>query len=83
MTAGNSFYVQGFPFASGDIPGASAFFTGGVYTSAVTIASSALYFMYDNGASALNFYDTDGAILVSDITSGLGDFYFTAIYQTA
>jgi hypothetical protein len=83
MTAGNSFYVQGFPFASGDIAGASAFFTGGVYTSSVTIASSVLYFMYDNGASALNFYDTDGAILVSDITSGLGDFYFTAIYQTA
>ena len=83
MTAGNSFYVQGLPFASADIAGASAFFTGGVYTSAVTIASSVLSFMYDNGASALNFYDTDGAILVSDITSGSGDFYFTAIYQTA
>ena len=84
MTAGNVFYVQGFPFGTADIAGLTAFFlSGGVYTSAVTTASTVQSFLSDNGATASAFQDTGGFILVSDITSGVGDFYFTAIYQTA
>jgi len=84
MTAGNTFHIQGLPFASGDVPLATAYFiNSGVYTSAVTTASPVQSWINDTGVSALYFFDSSGAILVSDITSGAGDFYFTAIYQTA
>ena len=84
MTAGNTFHIQGLPFASGDVPLATAYFiNSGVFTSAVTTASPVQSWINDTGVSALYFYDSSGAILVSDITSGAGDFYFTAIYQTA
>jgi|14_taG_2_1085336.scaffolds.fasta_scaffold00673_2 hypothetical protein len=84
MTAGNTFHIQGLPFASGDVPLTTAYYiNSGVFTSAVTTASPVQSWINDTGVSALYFYDSSGTILVSDITSGAGDFYFTAIYQTA
>jgi len=84
MTAGNTFHIQGLPFVSGDVPATTAYFiNSGVYTSSVTTASPVQSWINDTGVSALYFYDSSGVILVSDITSGAGDFYFTAIYQTA
>jgi 3D (Asp-Asp-Asp) domain-containing protein len=84
MTAGNTFSVQGFPFGTGDIFGVTGIFTScTVHTSAVTTSSAVWSLMVDNGVTSTQFYDTGGAILVSDITSGSGDFYFTVVYQTA
>jgi hypothetical protein len=84
MTSGNVLYVQGLPFASGDIVGGTAYFmSGGVYAASVTTTSTVQSLIADNGASWLNFFDGSGDILVSEVTSGAGDFYFTAIYQSA
>jgi len=84
MTAGNTFHIQGLPFVSGDVPSTTAYYiNSGVHTSSVTTASPVQSWINDTGVSALYFNDSSGAILVSDITSGAGDFYFTAIYQTA
>lgn len=82
MTAGNTFYIQGLPFTSKDIVGATAYYlAGGVLTSLVTISSPVSTYVQDNGFSAMAFFDSAGAIIVSDITSGTGDFYFSLTYK--
>jgi len=84
MTAGNDLYVQGLPFSTKDIFGATAYYLGGgVITSAVSSSSLVSPYILDSGSSALNFFDTGGNILVSDVTSGVGDFYFSLTYKAA
>jgi hypothetical protein len=55
---------------------------GGVITSSVTIASPVSTYLQDN-LSAAAFTDSGGAIVVSDLTSGAADFYFSLTYRTA
>lgn len=82
MTAGNTFYIQGLPFTSKDIAGATAYYTGGAaYVSSITVSSIPIPFLQDNGFSAFPFVDTGGNIIVSDITSGSGDIYFSFSYK--
>ena len=79
LTAGNTVFVRGFPFATADIVGATAFFTGAVYTGAVTISAPPIVVIEDNGKTAASFSD-GSVILVSDLTSGAADIWFTLTY---
>jgi hypothetical protein len=84
LTSGNSFFVQGLPFSSFDMPATTAFYlSGGVLTSSVTISSPVTAYVQDNTSSAATFFDSGGALLVSDLTSGAADFYFSLTYRTA
>ncbi len=82
LTAGNNFCIQGLPYSSSDVPLTSAFFiSGGVYVSAITKSSNLVTFLGDNGSSAFNLIDDGGYIVVSDLTSGAADVYFSFSYQ--
>lgn len=82
LTAGNNFCIQGLPYSSSDVPLTSAFFiSGGVYVSAITKSSNLVTFFGDNGSSAFNLIDDGGYIVVSDLTSGSADVYFSFSYQ--
>lgn len=84
LTAGNNFFVRGLPFSSFDIPLTTAYYlSGGVLTSSVTITSPVTAYVQDNTSSAATFFDSGGAILVSDLTSTAADFYFSLTYRTA
>lgn len=84
LTAGNSFFVRGLPFPSFDMPSTTAYYlSGGVLTSSVTIASPVTAYVQDNTSSAAAFFDSGGALLVSDLTSTAADFYFSLTYRTA
>ena len=80
LTAGNVAYIRGLPFASADIAAATGYFTGSAFTSAVTISAPPTVVLGDNGQTALNLND-GSAILVSDLTSGSADIWFTLTYQ--
>jgi len=82
LTAGNNFCIQGLPYPSSDVPLTSAYFiSGGVYVSSITKSSNLVTFFADNGSSAFNLIDDSGYILVSDLTSGAADVYFSFSYQ--
>jgi hypothetical protein len=79
LTAGNPVYVRGFPFATGDIAGTTAYFTGTALTSSITISAPPLVAIEDNGQTAASFSD-GSTILVSDLTSTSADIWFTLTY---
>jgi hypothetical protein len=82
LTAGNLFYIRGLPFASKDLSGATAYYlSGGVLTSLVTITGNVQMSLGDLSKTAVGFYDAGGNILVSDLTSGTADFYFSLTYM--
>jgi hypothetical protein len=84
LTSGNLFYIQGLPFSSKDLVGATAYYmSGGVLTSAVTITGNVQMYLNDLSKTAVGFYDAGGNILVSDLTSAAADFYFSLSYQAA
>jgi hypothetical protein len=84
LTSGNLFYIQGLPFSSKDLVGATAYYmSGGVLTSAVTITGNVQMYLNDLSKTAVGFYDAGGNILVSDLTSAAADFYFSLTYMAA
>ena len=80
LTAGNVAYIRGLPFASGDIVGSTGYFTGSAFTASVSISATPLAVLGDNGQTVLNLND-GSAILVSDLTSGAADIWFTLTYN--
>ena len=84
LTSGNLFYIQGLPFSSKDLVGATAYYmSGGVLTSAVTITGNVQMYLNDLSKTSVAFFDAGGNILVSDLTSAAADFYFSLTYMAA
>ena len=82
LTAGNLVFIRGLPFSSGDISGATAYYVGQTLTSSITVDENPLVYLEDSTKTSVNFADS-GNILVSDLSSGTADIYFTLTYQTS
>lgn len=85
MTAGNTLFIRNLPYSAANLTGA-VYFTGSVLAASVNTASKTLVAGMIDNSDYIRIFDIGtgamtGLVIVSDLTSGTSDIYFTINYQ--
>ena len=86
MTAGNNLHIQSFPFSAASLSG-TIIFTGAPQLTSVTTSGNNFVSILDNSSYARIGENVSGSaadyVVVSEISSGVSDIYFTLTYEAA
>lgn len=87
LTSSNNFYIQGLPYTPTSYTGPNMLFVGSCAVSNASFSGSLVARATDNEAAVSVNKSTSGSgisqILVSDISSGVSDIYFSLIYEAS
>ena len=86
MTSGNKLHIQNFPFSAASLTG-TIIFTGAPQLTSVTTSGNNFVSILDNSSYARIGENVSGSaadyVVVSEISSGVSDVYFTLTYEAA